>query len=119
MPVEKKYPVAGIIDLFERKFPVSRNRLTVAYVMRKDNISGDDAKRLKKIFRYARIKLNLIPLNPGVHNMDTPSKDEMAAFIKDLEIMNVPVSVRKSFGTDIDGACGQLSGKYGTERKSL
>ncbi len=119
MPVEKKYPVAGIIDLFERKFPVSRNRLTVAYVMRKDNISGDDAKRLKKIFRYARIKLNLIPLNPGVHNMDAPSKDEMAAFIKDLEIMNVPVSVRKSFGTDIDGACGQLSGKYGTERKSL
>jgi 23S rRNA (adenine2503-C2)-methyltransferase len=113
MPVEKKYPVAGIIDLFERKFPVSRNRLTVAYVMRKDNISGDDANRLKKMFRYARIKLNLIALNPGAHKLDTPSQEEMDAFIKDLEIMNVPVSVRKSYGTDIDGACGQLSGKYG------
>jgi 23S rRNA (adenine2503-C2)-methyltransferase len=112
MPVEKKYPVVGVIDLFDRKFPVSRNRLTIAYVMRKDNISADDAKRLKKMFRHARIKLNLIALNPGAHKLDAPSHEEMNAFIKDLEIMNVPVSVRKSFGTDIDGACGQLSGKY-------
>ena len=112
MPVEKKYPIAKLIDLFERKFPVSRNRLTIAYVMRKDNISADDAKRLKKLFRNARIKLNLIALNPGVRGFDTPSGQEMSAFIKDLEIMNVPVSVRKSFGADIDGACGQLSGKY-------
>ncbi|MFH0975114.1 MAG: 23S rRNA (adenine(2503)-C(2))-methyltransferase RlmN [Spirochaetota bacterium] len=112
MPIQKKYPVAGVIELFERKFPVSRNRLTVAYVMRKDNISGDDAKRLKKLFKHARIKLNLIALNPGVHKLDAPSQDEMAAFIKELEIINVPVSVRKSFGTDIDGACGQLAGKH-------
>ncbi len=113
MPVEKKYPVAGLIYLFERKFPVSRNRLTIAYVMRKDNISADDARRLKKMFRHARIKLNLIALNPGAHMLDAPAQDEMDAFIKDLEIMNVPVSVRKSYGTDIDGACGQLSGKRG------
>ncbi|MBN2401426.1 MAG: 23S rRNA (adenine(2503)-C(2))-methyltransferase RlmN [Spirochaetes bacterium] len=115
MPVEKKFPVAGIIDLFERKFPISRNRLTIAYVMRKDNISESDAKRLKKIFRNARIKLNLIPLNPGVHKLDAPSQEEMDAFIKDLEIMNVPVSVRKTYGADIDGACGQLSGKHRLE----
>ena len=112
MPVEKKYPVAGVIDLFERKFPVSRNRLTIAYVMRKDNISVEDAKRLKKLFRNARIKLNLIALNPGIHGLDMPSEQEINTFIKNLEIINVPVSVRKSFGSDIDGACGQLSGKY-------
>jgi 23S rRNA (adenine2503-C2)-methyltransferase len=119
MPVEKKYPVAGVIDLFEKKFPVSRNRLTIAYVMRKDNISSDDAKRLKKMFRHARIKLNLIALNPGTHMLDAPSQNEMDAFIKELEIMNVPVSVRKSFGTDIDGACGQLSGKHSNKILSL
>lgn len=112
MPVERKYPVAGVIDLLERKFPVSRNRLTIAYVMRKDNISSEDAKRLKKMFRNARIKLNLIALNPGIHRIDAPSQEAVDVFIKYLEIMNVPVSVRKSFGADIDGACGQLSGKY-------
>ncbi len=112
MPVEKKYPIGDIARMLEIKFPVSRNRLTVEYIMRSDNISSDDARRLKKMFKYSRIKLNLIPLNSGDHPLGIPSDDEMQRFIKELEIMNVPVSVRKSSGKDIDGACGQLSGKH-------
>lgn len=111
MPIEKKYPFARIAELLQRKFPVSRNRLTIEYVMRKDNISKEDARRLKKMFKYSRIKLNLIPLNPGDHNIDVPLKEELDVFVHELEIMNVPVSIRKSLGTDISGACGQLSGK--------
>ncbi len=111
MPVEKKYPFKKIAELLNNKFPVSRNRLTVEYIMRKDNISTDDAKRLKKMFRYSRIKLNLIPLNPGKHVMAIPASDEIDKFIHELEIMNIPVSIRKSMGQDISGACGQLSGK--------
>ncbi len=112
MPVEKKNSISEIADLFNKKFPASRNRVTIEYIMRKDNISSDDAKRLKKMFKYSRIKLNLIPLNPGNNFPDMPSEEEMAKFIKELEIMNVPVSIRKSFGKDINGACGQLAGKY-------
>ncbi len=62
MPVEKKYPMEKIIRLLENKFPASRNRVTIEYIMRKDNISEEDAMRLKTMFRYNRIKLNLIPL---------------------------------------------------------
>lgn len=112
MPVEISNPFAEVRKLLERKFPVSRNRLTIEYVMRKDNISAEDAKRLKKMFRYTRIKLNLIPLNSSDKN-EVPSKSDMEGFIKDLEIMNVPVSVRESGGADINGACGQLAGKIG------
>jgi 23S rRNA (adenine2503-C2)-methyltransferase len=111
MPVEKKYPFKGIASMLNNKFPVSRNRLTIEYIMRKDNISTDDAKRLKKMFKYARIKLNLIPLNPGNHELPIPGKSEIEAFVNELEIMNVPVTIRKSMGSDISGACGQLSGK--------
>ena len=111
MPVQKKYPFQAIAELLNEKFPVSRNRLTIEYVMRKDNISQDDAKRLKKMFKYARVKLNLIPLNPGKHTLPIPAQDEIDVFIKELEIMNVPISIRKSMGSDISGACGQLSGK--------
>jgi len=35
----------------------------------------------------------------------------VAAFMKELEIMNIPISLRKSLGSDIDAACGQLSGR--------
>ncbi len=111
MPVEKKYPFNKIAQMLEHKFPVSRNRLTIEYIMRKDNISSDDVKRLKKMFRFSRIKLNLIPLNPGNHNLPIPDADDIKRFTEELEIMNIPVSIRKSMGQDISGACGQLSGK--------
>ncbi|MCL1910787.1 MAG: 23S rRNA (adenine(2503)-C(2))-methyltransferase RlmN [Leptospirales bacterium] len=110
MPVEKKYPFADIAAMLERKMPSSRNRLTVEYVMRRDNISRDDAARLKKLFRRSRIKLNLIPLNSN-GNGESPNTDEIESFLNELAIMNVPVSVRASAGSDICGACGQLAGK--------
>jgi 23S rRNA (adenine2503-C2)-methyltransferase len=113
MPVEKKYPFEKIARMLEHKFPVSRNRLTIEYIMRKDNISPKDAKRLKKMFRFSRIKLNLIPLNPGNHNLPVPDENDIKRFTDELQIMNIPVSIRKSMGQDISGACGQLSGmKY-------
>ncbi|OHD64784.1 MAG: 23S rRNA (adenine(2503)-C(2))-methyltransferase [Spirochaetes bacterium RBG_13_51_14] len=119
MPVEGRNPFMEISDMLSRKFPTSRNRLTVVYVMRKDNISMDDAKRLKKMFRYSRIKLNLIPLNQGSHEYRPPTDEEVDRFVQELEIMNVPVTVRKSFGRDIFGACGQLSGRrYATREGS-
>lgn len=111
MPVEKKFPFEEISSLLKRKFPVARNRVTIEYVMRKDNISHEDALRLKKMFKYGRIKLNLIPLNQGDHKLDVPSRDEIDSFVSELEFMNIPISVRKSLGADIHGACGQLSGK--------
>ncbi len=111
MPVEHAYPIIDIARLLEEKFPVSRNRVTLEYIMRKDNISADDAKRLKSMFKFSHIKLNLIPLNAGNHGMELPDGEEIERFVRELEIMNVPVSVRKSSGKDIQGACGQLSGK--------
>lgn len=111
MPVEKRNPVNDIAALLARKFPASRNRVTLEYVMRSDNISRDDATRLKRMFREGRIKINLIRLNRGAHGMEIPSDGAIQSFIKELEIMNVPVTVRKSYGSDIDAACGQLSGR--------
>jgi len=116
MPVEKKYPFEKIARMLNHKFPVSRNRLTIEYVMRKDNISSVDVKRLKQMFRFSRIKLNLIPLNPGEHTLPVPDENEINRFIEELQMMNIPVSIRKSMGQDISGACGQLSGRKYSEK---
>jgi 23S rRNA (adenine2503-C2)-methyltransferase len=111
MPVEKKNPISGIAALLAEKHPATRNRVTLEYVMRGDNISREDALRLKKTFRGGRIKINLIRLNSGDHGFDIPTDSEIASFAKELGIMNIPVSLRKSYGSDIDAACGQLSGR--------
>ena len=63
------------------------------------------------MFKFGKIKMNVIPLNSGDHSLNGPSNEEIAAFIKQLEAVGIPVSLRKSLGSDINGACGQLSGK--------
>lgn len=114
MPVERKYPIADVAAFLNSLSLTPSNhggRVTLEYVMRKDNISEDDAKRIKKLFRHSSIKINLIPLNATSRNKDTPTRDEIERFIQYCEIINVPINVRKSLGSDIDGACGQLSGR--------
>jgi 23S rRNA (adenine2503-C2)-methyltransferase len=111
MPVEKKYPISKVAEMLNKKFPVSRSRLTLEYVMRSDNITKQDAVRLKKLFHNTRIKLNLIPLNSSEKSDNIPTQKEIETFLEHLKIMNVPIIVRKSCGQDINGACGQLSGK--------
>ena len=111
MPVEGKNPFSEIISLLKNKLPMSRNMVTIEYIMRKDNISTADAKRLKKMFSFGKIKINLIPLNQGNHGLDVPHEKVVKKFISELEKMNLPLSIRKSLGSDISGACGQLCGK--------
>jgi 23S rRNA (adenine2503-C2)-methyltransferase len=109
MPVERRYPAADIAALWSASSRL-RNRLTLEYIMRRDNISPA-TPGASKGFRNARIKINLIRLNPGAHSLEIPTDGEVAAFMKELEIMNIPISLRKSLGSDIDAACGQLSGR--------
>ncbi|MGL4369110.1 MAG: radical SAM protein, partial [Spirochaetota bacterium] len=116
MPVEKKYPIADIAAFLSSAEPANHGgRVTLEYVMRKDNISREDAQRMKKLFRNSKIKINVIPLNSIKGGDDAPTESERAQFLKYCEIMNVPINVRKSLGSDIDGACGQLSGKKYSE----
>ncbi len=112
MPVENKYPIKDIAELLQYRKPISHNRMTMEYVMRKDNITVDDAKRLKKMFNFKNIKLNLIPLNAIDDSGNTPSDKDVLEFLNALERLNIISTVRKSLGSDIGGACGQLSGKY-------
>jgi 23S rRNA (adenine2503-C2)-methyltransferase len=111
MPVEKNNPFSEIITMFRKKLPVAKNRLNIEYVMRKDNIFIHDATRIRKLLEGMKIRLNLIPLNAGDHDLESPDQKSMDLFIDELRKMNIPVTVRKSLGSDIFGACGQLSGR--------
>ena len=111
MPVEMKFPIKNILSLLEKNSNLFKNRLTIEYVMRKDNISPLDAKRLKDMFVNKKIKINLIPLNIGDHNYIIPSDEDIDRFYKEFLNTNLSVSIRKSMGSDISGACGQLSGR--------
>lgn len=114
MPVNRKYPLAKLMAAI-RSYPLKgKKHITIEYVLLKDvNDTPGDAKRLVKMLRGIRCKVNLIPFNefPG-SEFGRPSGQHVSAFHKILMDSGYNVVVRASKGADIEAACGQLRGRY-------
>lgn len=114
MPVNKKYPLNVLLDAC-RRFPLEpRRRITFEYVMLEGvNDSHEDAKRLIRLLKGIRCKVNLIPFNPyeGA-DFRRPSDEKLISFQKALIGGNLTALIRKSKGQDIKAACGQLKAAY-------
>ncbi len=114
MPVNRKYPLAALLAAC-RAFPLSpRRRITFEYVLIDGiNDSAEDARRLVKLLRGIRCKVNLIPLNPHEgSDLKRPSDGRVAAFQDILVNSDMTALVRDSKGKDISAACGQLKAEY-------
>jgi 23S rRNA (adenine2503-C2)-methyltransferase len=109
-PINRKYPLAQLLDAC-RRFPLKRrNRITFEYVLLDGvNDTPEDALRLAALLGDIRAKVNLLPLNaaPGIP-YERPSDQRVNAFARILADHHLTVSVRKSRGRDIRAACGQL-----------
>jgi 23S rRNA (adenine2503-C2)-methyltransferase len=110
MPVNKKYHMQSVIDAC-RSYPLRHGRrITFEYVLIEgENDSTEDAKRLVKLLKGLRCKINLIPLNPHEWSgLKSPSNDRILEFQKILLKKNLRALIRESKGQDILAACGQL-----------
>jgi 23S rRNA (adenine2503-C2)-methyltransferase len=106
MPINTKYPLDEVIEAakaFDR-------RVTFEYVMLGGvNDQLDHARQLARLARECRAFVNLIPLHPGGARGFTPTPaHEIHRFAEEMRRMGVEVAVRRSRGTDIAAACGQL-----------
>lgn len=113
MPINKKYPIAALLDAC-RNFPLpNRRMITIEYVMiRGLNDSLDDAKRLVKLLRGIPVKVNLIPFNEfDGCDFRSPLQEAIDHFHRYLLDKNITVITRASRGGDISAACGQLKAK--------
>ncbi len=111
MPINKKYPIAVLLDCL-RDYPLKRKRrLTFEYVLLRGlNDSHEDAVRLAKLLKGIPCKINLIPFNrfEGA-DYEAPFEEAMLDFQNYLISKNYTVFIRKPRGADILGACGQLA----------
>ena len=120
MPVSKKYPLEQLMETL-KKFPLApRQRLTFEYVLLKGvNDSPEHARQLVRLLSHIPNKINIIPFNPFPSApFEGPTEEGIAAFVNVLSKRNVTVTVRRSRGSDIEAACGQLAGKVGDSRKA-
>ena len=86
MPVNKRYPLKSLLQAC-RRFPLETGRrITFEYVLLQGiNDSAEDARRLIRLMRGARCKINLIPFNPYKDSeFKSPSADRTLSFQKIL-----------------------------------
>ena len=116
MPVNRKYPLATLLEAC-KKYPMpGRRMLTYEYILIDGvNSSRADAEKLARLLADQRCKLNLIVFNeyPG-SPFKSPSPADVSAFQQILLDRHYTAMLRKSKGSDILAACGQLSGAYTT-----
>jgi 23S rRNA (adenine2503-C2)-methyltransferase len=118
MPVNRRYPLAEVMEC-ARSLPIpKRRRITFEYVLLKGvNDSVADARRLSQLLRGVRSKINLIPFNPHPgSSFARPGWDEITRFQGILVELGHQVNVRVPRGADIQAACGQLQGEAVLER---
>jgi len=110
MPVNRKYPMAALLDAC-RRYPLrSWERLTFEYVLLGGfNDLPEDARRVARLIGQLRAKVNLIPWNPGDLPYRRPEPERVEEFRRILAEKGVPAFVRCSRGQDILAACGQLA----------
>jgi 23S rRNA (adenine2503-C2)-methyltransferase len=111
MPLNKKYPLKDLIAAC-RRYPLRTwEHVTFEYVMLGGvNDAPEDARRVVKLLaQVKRVKLNLIPWNPGELPFEESKPDRIEAFRKIMVDRGVPAFVRYSRGRDVMAACGQLA----------
>lgn len=110
MPIAAKYNLHEIIKAVDNYIAKTGRRVMFEYLMIKGvNDSDKDALNLIKIMKKPLYIVNLIPYN-STGRFQPAKKERIENFRKILEKAGVAVTVRLSFGADINAACGQLRG---------
>jgi 23S rRNA (adenine2503-C2)-methyltransferase len=113
-PINRKYPLAELLEAC-RGFPLGeRERLTFEYVMLAGvNDSDSHARELVRLLSNTKAKVNLIPHNPAPElPYLSSSMDRIQAFQQILTAAGLPSFIRRSRGQDISAACGQLAARH-------
>ena len=109
MPINKKYPIAELMNVIRYYFKKTKRRVTFEYVLIQGlNDSQADAEELRRLIHDLPCKINIIPYNETDDKYHRSAEDAIDEFVKPFLNMNVVISVRRSKGVDINAACGQL-----------
>jgi len=108
----KSFTMSELKESLKYYIKETGNTVTIEYLLIKDfNDGKDDAKKLIKYLEGLKfVKVNLIHLNP-IPNIPLEPSEREVEFQKFLIKNGVRATLRKSKGTEISAACGQLATK--------
>ena len=113
MPVEERIPLQDAVRAMEHYQKKTGRRIVYEYIMIGGlNIGDEDIDALYRLVKGQTAHINLIPLNGNVGNFREPTKNEIKYFYDRLKDLGLSVTIRRSLGQDIEGACGQLRARF-------
>jgi 23S rRNA (adenine2503-C2)-methyltransferase len=115
MPINRKFPLERVLAACEDYVRETGRLMTLEYILLGGvNDSVPAARRLAAIAKRLRAKINLIPYSEieGLRFRPSP-QPQQRLFLKTLEALRAKATLRRSKGTAIRAACGQLAGDSG------
>lgn len=116
MKVNKLHDLNKLKEALKKYLTKNNRRIFIEYIlMDKVNDSRADALKLAKFLKEINadkmLHVNLIRYNSIGFGLNPSSPDTTQKFKDTLKKEGITVTIRKSLGSDISGACGQLAGK--------
>jgi len=110
LPINRRYPLRQVLQAARHYAERTGRKVTFQYTLIGGvNDSPAQARRLAGLVRGMPCLVNLIPLNQALEGYRPPERPAVTRFRAELAAAGVEVAVRRSYGADIRGACGQLA----------
>ncbi len=108
MPINRRFPIQPLLKACKKYFENTGRRISYEYVIiDRLNDSPAHARRLAALLGKHPAHVNLIPYNPVPGKpFGAPKKETVLRFARELG--SIPATVRRTLGTDINAACGQM-----------
>lgn len=113
MPVNRRYCIKELLTACKQYIATTGRRISFEYALIDGvNDSKEQADELIKLLRGMNCHVNLIPVNKIKERNYTANKRSVSNFVSYLEKNGINATVRRTLGTDINAACGQLRREY-------
>ncbi len=109
MPVNRRYPLEGVLEACRYYVKTTGRRVSFEYtVIHGSNDRREDAEELARITSGLQSHVNVIPVNSTGRGDFAATRKQCEEFAALLCSMGVNATVRRTLGSDISAACGQL-----------
>ncbi|MDR2266523.1 MAG: 23S rRNA (adenine(2503)-C(2))-methyltransferase RlmN [Christensenellaceae bacterium] len=114
IPHNRKFGISDIIKATKYYFEKTHRRIIFEYALTDgENSDIKSAEQLVALIKGLPCHVNLIPLNPVKEKrLRTASRINQQTFLDFLTKERISATIRRSMGSDIAGACGQLRNQF-------
>ena len=113
MRVANAYSMRDLLKSLQYYYEKTNKRIIFEYILLGLNTTDGDVRNLKEISKMFDCHFNFIRYNEVKESgLDAISEEKIQEFFNKCKSAGISCTVRRTLGSDIDGACGQLRRRY-------